>query len=88
MSTLRTIAQKKYGIAALDVDDRHEKAVRAGIFERVSEYDDESFKFPIPSFYTFMQCDLDRIHDQFLEKMLAQIAAESHRWSESKRLGR
>lgn len=87
-STLRTIAQDKYHLPALGIDALHEKAVGAGIIEQISEYDSNQFHYPIPSFYTYMQCDLAHVREEFLRKMRQQMDAHSHLWSEPKGLTR
>ena len=78
LATLREIAEEDYGVPRSEADYLHDKAIHAGVLEHASYDDEEHFKFPIPSFFTYMH--LGRDPAKFNAKMREQLDAHSHLW--------
>ena len=79
LATLDTLVSEKYPSVRLDAEALRAKAIHVGILEYASDDDDERFKFPTPSFFTYMH--LGRDATKFKAKMREQMDDESHRWS-------
>ena len=72
--TLYEIAKDKYEISRSESRRYQQSAVHAGIFEDASDLDPTRFQFPIPSFFTYMQCRRDPV--AFKKLMNAQISMQ------------
>ena len=75
---LTEIAENDYQMTPSEVEERIAMAVHAGILETVSEYERHRLKFPIPSLFTYMQLNGDRL--KFKNKMRNQIISRAHLW--------
>ena len=71
VTTLFQIAKEEYEISRSEARALHEKAVHAGVLVGVNRSKRTRFRFPIPSFYTYMQCGEDPV--RFKEKMRQQM---------------
>ena len=76
---IESIAHGDHHLKMEDVDQGKKKAIHAGVLEYASEYDRHRLKFPIPSFYTYMQLDGDRV--KFKNEMRKQIISHAHLWT-------
>ena len=81
LPTLHEIAVEHYGISRSDAGSLHQAAIHAGILEHASDDDEERFKFPIPSFFTYMHVGRDQA--KFKAKIREQMVDRSHRWLKS-----
>ena len=81
LATLHAIAEENYRIPSSEVGTLHYKALHSGVLESATDGDEERFKFPIPSFFTYMH--LGRDPAKFNAKMREQLTEHSHLWSES-----
>ena len=79
LDTLDMLVDEKYPSVRLDAEALCAKAIRSGILEYASDDDAERFKFPTPSFFTYMHLGRDAV--KFKAKMREQMDGESHRWS-------
>lgn len=80
------LAENKHRIPVDEYRQSHRDAIQAGILELVSADDETKLFFPIPSLFTYMQCDRDE--QEFKKRMREQMDANSHLWSEPKGLTR
>ena len=81
LATLHTIAEEIYQIPRSELFALHDTALHAGVLEPATDGDEERFKFPIPSFFTYMHLGEDPA--KFNAKMREQLIEHSHLWSES-----
>ncbi len=79
---LDSIAKNNFEIPQTKSVELRKKAIKAGILERDRKSGRNSFRFPIPSFHTYMRCDGNE--REFKAKMRQQMDAHSHLWAESK----
>ena len=73
---LYRIARNILGLKPLETDTLHNRAIHAGVLEPASNHDLNRFKFPIPSFFTYMQCGKNP--EEFKEAKRQQIAEHMH----------
>lgn len=81
LSKLFEIAERDYDLSRSEYTTLHKKAIRSGILEQDHTVGRRHFRFrfPIPSFLTYMRCDGDE--REFKAKMREQMDEHSHLWS-------
>ena len=80
LATLDAIIEENYGDLRLDAESLREDALHVGILEYASDDDEERFKFPIPSFFTYMHVGRDPA--AFKAKMREHMDSHAHLWEE------
>ena len=81
LATLDAIIEENYGDVRLDAESLREDALHAGILEYASDDDEERFKFPIPSFFSYMHVGRDPT--EFKAKMREHMDSHAHLWEGS-----
>lgn len=84
LDTLDAIIEENYRDVRLDAESLREDALHAGILEYASDDDEERFKFPIPSFFTYMHVGRDPA--EFKAKMREHMDSHAHLWEGSQGL--
>ena len=81
LATLDAIIEENYGDVRLDAESLREDTLHAGILEYASDDDEERFKFPIPSFFSYMHVGRDPT--EFKAKMREHMDSHAHLWEGS-----
>ena len=74
LEALASIAEDRYKMSTEDWKSRHQSAIHAGVFEKVSVHDDDRFRFPIPSLCTYAQVRGSR--SAFMQTIQDRIATD------------
>ena len=82
LDSLLEIAIQNYQFTLPDVQRLNDRAVHAGVLEPISYLDRSRFKFPVPSFFTYVKNDSDT--DRFKAIMRKQMESNANQWTETK----